>query len=392
MHTTPIPMALNDIFYIIFLFLLIAFYFAMGLRVLWTPIDTHCRPEEQSSLRHLHRAVACYLFMWAIGVFVFLPAVLLFGYETSGHYYFNLCFMLNLSMHAPCLCWIMTALLQTRYRLKWMLPLIVIPELAIFTWFFVSPDGGNDTPPPVWGMIVWIVISTIALLIKYYIAHKHYIRQLKCLYTDLSDRDVNWTSYAFGILAMQILTYIIYQLYFSIYIEILYVGFSIVTCTLLVVNTCKMRAVTLEPLIEDIHEEGVSEQGERHTILNAETQEFDRIELLLKKRCEDTLLYLNPQLSRDELCRELGINKNKLAHYFASRESSFYNYINHLRILHATQLIEEHLDRHDLPMTAISEQSGFANIVTFRKAFIAHHGCLPSEYSKQLKNAQSTTP
>lgn len=367
----------SESIYIIVLICLIAYYLVMGLRVLWSPVDANFLPIEQTRQRHIRRAVACYMFMWALGVVIFVPAVMRHGYDGTDAYYFQLGFMLNLCMQVPCLYWVLITLLQLKDAPWSRLAAIAVVNVAIVGWF-ISSQGSDQHPTPLYVMMGWVVASNVYLLIRYYRAYHLFVRQLKSLYTDLTRRDINWTWYAYGIISVQTLTYILYQFYFSIWLEALYVCFSIVTCSILVHYTLTMRPISIAmPRAEEVPDTA-------HP-LEESSPRFQRIERQLQLVCEDAELFRNPKLTRDMLCLELGVNKNHLASYFASRGSSFYDYINHLRIDYACRLIKESVHDADFSMATISQRSGFANTVTFRTAFKAYKGCLPSDFARNIK-------
>jgi AraC-like DNA-binding protein len=64
--------------------------------------------------------------------------------------------------------------------------------------------------------------------------------------------------------------------------------------------------------------------------------------------------------------------------------TNFYKLINGYRIQHAISLIEDNSIH--WPLERIAFESGFANRVTFSKAFKEIMGQTASEYKKQLQN------
>lgn len=97
---------------------------------------------------------------------------------------------------------------------------------------------------------------------------------------------------------------------------------------------------------------------------------------------EDTILkkklYKNPTLTLHQLSLEFGTNRTYLSQYFNHElHTTFYEYINALRIAHAEHLIKTQ----DISLTAVCEHSGFNSVSTFHRAFRRIHGCTPSEYA-----------
>lgn len=99
---------------------------------------------------------------------------------------------------------------------------------------------------------------------------------------------------------------------------------------------------------------------------------------------EDTILekklYKNPTLTLQELALEFGTNRTYLSQYFNQElKTTFYEYINALRVRHAVHLMKT---VEDITMTAVCERSGFNSVSTFHRAFRRVYGCTPSEFAK----------
>ena len=59
---------------------------------------------------------------------------------------------------------------------------------------------------------------------------------------------------------------------------------------------------------------------------------------------------------------------------------TFFDYVNNLRVEHAVGLLQ----KSNLRLNVIAEQSGFNSISTFRRVFVAKQQCTPSEYRKRF--------
>lgn len=102
----------------------------------------------------------------------------------------------------------------------------------------------------------------------------------------------------------------------------------------------------------------------------------------LEKLMETNPLYLNPELTMDDLTRQLYTNRTYMSEYFSAElGTTFYDYINRLRIERmAIPLMES--DK-QLSLGSIAEQSGFKSMTTFRRAFQKVTGQLPSSYMRR---------
>ncbi len=87
--------------------------------------------------------------------------------------------------------------------------------------------------------------------------------------------------------------------------------------------------------------------------------------------------YLKPQLKLADMARTLGTNRTYLSNYLNSvRHTTFYDYVNDLRLRHACQL----LLNSDLTLDVVAERSGFNSLSTFRRVFAKRMGMTPNSY------------
>ena len=104
---------------------------------------------------------------------------------------------------------------------------------------------------------------------------------------------------------------------------------------------------------------------------------FDRIHRLIVEQ----QLFLNPSFSRKHYL-ELGlINKNKAAQLLQLyAHTHLTGYINKLRLDYAVHYMDEHPDD---PIKPVALSSGFQNIRTFYRLFLAEFGVTPTTYKNQ---------
>ena len=94
------------------------------------------------------------------------------------------------------------------------------------------------------------------------------------------------------------------------------------------------------------------------------------IGLLLEKHCEDTQLYLNPDLTLTKLSEAVGVNRYYISQYFTNQGSSYYAYIHDLRIRYFVARYRELAAAHK-PIVAqqLAQESGYHSYSTFSTAF-----------------------
>ena len=87
-------------------------------------------------------------------------------------------------------------------------------------------------------------------------------------------------------------------------------------------------------------------------------------------------------ISLSSTARDLGISESHLSHLFAQQfKVNFRRFINAIRIEKAAKLM---LDP-GLTLTQISDQCGFENTRTFRRAFVRETGSLPTAYMRSTR-------
>ena len=93
-------------------------------------------------------------------------------------------------------------------------------------------------------------------------------------------------------------------------------------------------------------------------------------------------VYTDADTNHETLARLLGTNYQYV--YAALREcadTTPADYLNHLRIQYAAQLLE----KSDDPIGLIIEQSGFTNRTTFARLFAAYYSMTPSEFRRAAR-------
>ena len=101
----------------------------------------------------------------------------------------------------------------------------------------------------------------------------------------------------------------------------------------------------------------------------------------LKKCMDEENIYLNPKLTLQDVSNAIGTNRTYLSDYLNKiLKTTFYEYVNSLRISRACELIDLMTAENKRSMQEIAEVSGFNSISTFNRSFVKIMGMTPSQY------------
>ncbi|WP_297676673.1 AraC family transcriptional regulator [uncultured Bacteroides sp.] len=146
----------------------------------------------------------------------------------------------------------------------------------------------------------------------------------------------------------------------------------------------KPKEVTKDEEREENEEREESREDIEESSLNKDL--FRKMERLIK----DEKLYLNPELSRQDMLERLSIDKNRFGQMLQENTNmSFSQYLTDLRLKHALTELKNHPN---YTIQAISEESGFANTRNFQRLFKAAFDMTPSEYKKFIQEQQRVEP
>ena len=96
----------------------------------------------------------------------------------------------------------------------------------------------------------------------------------------------------------------------------------------------------------------------------------NNIGLLLQRHCIDELLYLQNDLTLQQLATAVGTNRSYLSQYFSCLGMNYNTYINNLRINHFMNLYRNAVAAHSsFTAQQLAYESGYHNYRTFSNAF-----------------------
>jgi len=248
-------------------------------------------------------------------------------------------------------------MLQDRRRPLWPIFVVMTPCAVIAVLQTAMPSVDLTTPNKVYGLIL-----VVAYIIYMVVAVRQYGRWLRDNYADLEHKEV-WISLTLLIALMILITSFEYTDNYVMNTIVHLIGFPLAGLLLWRVETLKdLSADSLAPHPDQTDvclSENPSTKGKA-----------THIGQLLAKHCEDTQLYLQTDLTLQQLSAAVGVNRYYLSQYFASRGTSYYEYIHNLRIRHFIARYRE-LAAAQKPIVAqqLAQESGYHSYSTFSAVF-----------------------
>ena len=249
-------------------------------------------------------------------------------------------------------------MLQDRRRKIWPIIVALTPFIAIAIWGIANHDGRAEI-----AIEYYMRLVCICFIFNYVRAMWQYNRWLQDNFADLQHKEV-WQSLVFIVCIL-----FVYSAYTWLF-KGMTSEFLVQVNTFIIICFILWRVETLQTL-------------EAYDDSLATTEISDRIGALLKEHCEGTQLYLQNDLTLQQLSIAIGTNRTYLSAYFAQQSITYNAYINRLRVEHFVHLYNETKDTLK-PVTAkeLAEQSGFRSYVTFSSAFKKYIGMTVTEWMK----------
>jgi len=271
--------------------------------------------------------------------------------------------LLDSMTYFPLAIGVLFAMLQDRRRPLWPVAVMMAPMIAGNAWNVATRSYALL---PI--LYVYYLLMCVGLILYMIRASRQYGRWLRDNFSDLEHKEV-WQS--FVVLAAVLLMFTIYALANESHV---YVYAMLVVCTVLI-GYLLWRVETLS----DLGHKNITPPQSRTIAGN--------IGPLLKQHCEEPQLYLQYDISLEQLATLIGINRSYLSKHFASQGITYNAYINGLRVQHFERLYREAVATHQ-PVTAqqLAFQSGFRNYNTFSAAFKRMMGMNTTEWMMTVKS------
>ena len=265
------------------------------------------------------------------------------------------------------------AMLQDRRRSVMPALMSMIPFVALWGAYMVYPGKLIE-------QIVCIYLLLLSLAFTGYMVFsiRQYGRWLNDNYADLENKKV-WLCQAVALVCM--LLFVVYVLATDmVFIWLLHI------IELVLVGLLLWRVETL-PQLESTSTEEVSTVSAQATsnVVSLDsfpsqpatpvTVDLEQIDRLLNEHCVKTRLYLQHDLTLQQLAQTVGTNRYYLSQYFSRQGITYNTYINNLRINHFISLYQgTATDGQSRGAQLLAQDSGFRSYSTFSRAFTERMG------------------
>lgn len=359
-------MSLDYYIYVILYITVMVLIFTMSFAML----HRRTRVIFKAPVPHIHNTIGKLMIPWGITYLIFLPDIYFYINDIPWRdYVYVVVSLFTLLMCLSISPWSYMACLQQKVNHLIFQPAILFLPTVITIWYAIAPQE--------WLLQVFLIVFLVevAIIVCYYIIlYRAFVRDIKKNYSSFSISMIRglwaqWIASLFSVVVFLINVSQDTALWgiVNIFANIFSIAVVIYTSEHLMPLP---QASETEDSIEGYDEQENQEELEEHYII-------DMVKALSEK-CEQTLLFCNPELSLQDLAVAVGTNRTYLSKWFADNDTTFYHYINKLRVDYAAQ----QLLTTDDSVKKIQCNAGFASKTTFRKYFLDYFGCSPSEYRK----------
>ena len=277
--------------------------------------------------------------------------------------------MLDSVTLVPLMMIVLLKMLQDRRRPLWPILAATVPIVII------TITVGIIERNPIYEdfLRIYLIIMVTTFIIYMMCAMRQYGKWLQDNYADLEHKEL-WKSMI--LMAIILMIFYCYKINFGGNLSEYLAQLN----TLILIAFLIWRVETLQQL-----NEGQEETFEELIASSEPTNKLpSHIGTLLKIHCEDSLLYLQNDLTLIRLSTIIGTNRTYLSSYFQQQGITYNTYINRLRTKHFMQLYHDSIDKKQpFSVQEAACESGFQSYRTFAIAFKNLMGMTASEWMEK---------
>ena len=309
---------------------------------------------------------------WAAALFAVMALahiwwILFYTFSNDTHsVIYGLLVALDCMVLPPVFVGTLLIMLQDRRRPLWPIFVVITPCAVLAVLQTALPSIDLTTPNKIYGQV--IIVTFIIYMV---VAVRQYGRWLRDNYADLEHKEV-WLSLTLLIGLMLLLMCYEYTDNYVMCTIAHLIGFPLAGLLLWRVETLKDLSTDSLPSNSALSDDCPSKHSATPHEAKSPSSKGDPFHIgqLLAKHCEDTQLYLQTDLTLSQLSAAVGVNRYYLSQYFASQNTSYYEYIHDLRVGHFIARYRELVAAQE-PIVAqqLARESGYHSYSTFSAAF-----------------------
>lgn len=378
-------MSISVSFYIYLIFYVTAMVAVFGLSLVMLLPRT--RVAFKAPVPHIHNVLGKLFIPWGMTYLIFLPSMYM---QITGDeridFYYTVTYMVTALLTISVISWAYMAYLQQGVRQKVLQPLILlVPTILAIGYIITSSEtllfafNGIFT-------LEWM------LLVGYYVVlYRRFAYDLKTNYSSISQSMLHGLHMQWIVSALTLVIFTLCVTFDTLFWNSIDILANVLAICVFVYTSEHMMPIPEKgknsltiPKEEKIIGNGKvptmnSEHSGNTLAPSREYEDTLNLAEALHNKCEMQILFCNPDLTLADLALAVGTNRTYLGEWFTENGTTFYHYINMLRVRHAASL----LTNTDCSIKQIQTDSGFSNRTTFSKYFQKYYGCSPTEYRKK---------
>lgn len=335
----------------------------------------HTRVAFKAPVPHIHDALGKLFIPWGMTYLLFLPCMYMqINGDEQADFVYAITSMMTALMTFSITSWSYMAYLQQGVRQKVLQPIILLVPIVLTVWFAVTP-----TEEILFAFSGIFALEWLLMARYYIVLYKRFAHDLKVNYSSISSSMLQGLHIQWAVGGLTLIVFSLCVTFDSLLWNSIDILVNIFAACVFIYTSEHM--MPLPEKDDELSPTAPAHENGRQSIENAEVSidsvnQGINITEALRSECESKQLYCNPDLTLSDLAIAIGTNRTYLSKWFVMNDTTFYNYINGLRIAHAGHLLKITDDT----ISQIQVKAGFTNKSTFRKYFMERYGCTPSEY------------